>query len=104
MVLTDADSFIRRACGAQVVCIFANDWPSPLSLPPEPTIDAIYRSWGGLGDDGLPSFYTAFNVKRSMWQWLADLQISMQISRHFPELASGKSGCSGKLSTRCARW
>ena len=104
MALTDAASFLRRACGAQVACASANDRPSISSSPPIPTMDAIFTSWGGLGDDGLPSFYTAFNVKRSMWQWLAGLQISMQLSRHFPKLVSGKSGCCGKLSTRCARW
>ena len=59
MVLTDADSFIRRASGAQEVWIFANDWPSLRSLPPEPTMTAIYTWWGGVGDDGLPSLSSA---------------------------------------------
>ena len=56
MALTDATSFLRRACGAQVACYFANDWSSLRSSPPEPTINAIYIWWGGVGDDGLPSF------------------------------------------------
>ena len=49
----------------------ANDSPSPLSLPLEPTIYAIYRSWGGVGDDGLTTHSIhRFNVKRSVWHWI----------------------------------
>ena len=54
--LTDADSFLSRACGAQVACFSAKDCSSLRSSPPEPTINAIYIWWGGVGDDGLPSF------------------------------------------------
>ena len=68
MALTDATSFLRGACGAQMACASANDRPSISSSPPEPTMNAIYISRGGLGDDGLPSFYTTSNVKRTMCQ------------------------------------
>ena len=42
MVLTDAVSFLRRACGAQVAGMPANDCSPPRSLPLHPIITATY--------------------------------------------------------------
>ena len=90
IALTDVVSFLRRACGAHVVCTSAKDCPSSLSLPLEPTIYTIYRSWGGVGDDGLPTFYSPFQRQALI---MALDPCSKQISRHFDELVSGNSGC-----------
>ena len=68
--LTDADSFLSWACGAQVACSFANDCSYLRSSPPEPTNNAIYTWWGGVGDDGLPSFYSPCQRHTRVWQLL----------------------------------
>ena len=83
--LPDAVSFLMWACGAQVACVSAIVIPSPLSLPPEPTIHAIYNSWGGVGDDGLTTFYSPFQREALI---MALDPCSKQISRHFDELVS----------------
>ena len=69
-MLTDAASFLGWACGAQVACNFANDCCSLRSSPPEPTNDATYTWWGGVGDDGLPSFYSPCQRHARVWQLL----------------------------------
>ena len=53
---------------------------------------------------GYPHSVHRFNVKLDVAAQCGICSCSKQISRHFCELASGNSGCSGKLSTRCARW
>ena len=99
-MLTDAASFLGWACGAQVACYFANDCCSLRSSPPEPTNDATYTWWGGVGDDGLPSFYHRVNV---MLACGSSCPCSGQISRHFSRLDSGHPWCMRKLSARCTR-